>query len=473
MTEYRALAAEKTRIDEVIEADRGLTRLVYGFVASGTIWLVFGTLIGEYLALKFVWPDLGVAPWLSFGRLRPVHTNVVFWGWASPAMLGLALWIVPRTSQRALYSTRLGWVSLGLIHAGVLAGVLCLVNGVSNGGGEFREFIWPAMGSFALGIVLLAYNLYRTIAARAVEEIYISNWYILAACLWTITLLVVAYIPGIQGGLGGTVIQGFYMHMGVGMWFTPMVLGITYYTLPKVLNKPIYSYALGVLAFWTQMLFYPMLGAHHFVFSAIPWWLQTAAIVFSVGMLVPVVAGTGNFLLTMRGSWGAIARSYSLPYILVGVIFYFLASSQGTLEAFRSLNQVWHFTDFTVAHAHMTMYGFVVFLIWGAVYGVLPRLTGREPAQLAVGTHFWFSLIGLLIYAVAMMIGGTLKGFEWIAGMPFMDSVTLKAPYWTARAVGGTLMFLSHLAFAYNVWAMRPQPSPARVSGPDGQELTP
>src|ERR1041384_478383 len=132
MTGYRALAVEKTRIDEVIDADRGLTRLVYGFVASGTIWLVFGTLIGEYLALKFVWPDLGVAPWLSFGRLRPVHTNVVFWGWASPAMLGLALWIVPRTSQHALYSTRLGWVSLGLIHAGVLAGVVCLVNGVSN-----------------------------------------------------------------------------------------------------------------------------------------------------------------------------------------------------------------------------------------------------------------------------------------------------------------------------------------------------
>jgi cytochrome c oxidase cbb3-type subunit 1 len=174
-------------------------------------------------------------------------------------------------------------------------------------------------------------------------------------------------------------------------------------------------------------------------------------------MLVPVVAGTGNFLLTMSGSWHAIARSYSLPYVLVGVIFYFLSSTQGTFEAFRSLTRVWHFTDYTVAHAHLTMYGFVVFLIWGALYGLLPRLTGREPVQLVVGTHFWLALIGLLVYAFALMIGGTLKGREWIAGVPFMDSVTMNAPYWTARAVGGTLMFLSHLAFAYNVWAMRPR----------------
>jgi cytochrome c oxidase cbb3-type subunit 1 len=470
VTAYRALAVQKTRIDELIDVDQRLTRVIYAYLASGTFWLVFGTLVGEYLALKFVWPDLGVAPWLSFGRLRPVHTNVVFWGWASTAMLALALWVVPRTSQRSLWSLRLAWVSLGLIDAGVLVGVLCLVNGVSNGGGEFREFIWPAMGLFALGLVLLTYDFYRTIAGRAVEEIYVSNWYILGACLWTIVLVTVAYTPWIQTGLGGTVIQGYYMHVAVGMWFTPMVLGITYYFLPKLLNKPIYSYSLGVLAFWTQMIFYPMIGAHHFEFSAIPWSLQTVAIVFSVGMLVPVVAGTGNFLLTMRGTWHTIARSYSLPFILVGVIFYFAASTQGTFEAFRSLNRIWHFTDFTVAHAHLTMYSFVVFLIWGGVYGLLPRLTGHEPPQLAVGIHFWLALIGVLVYGFAMMIGGTLRGLSWTSGAPFIDSVTLMAPYWTARAVGGTLMFLSHLVFAYNVWAMRPRPRPAPGPGAEGLE---
>ncbi|HKI95603.1 MAG TPA: cbb3-type cytochrome c oxidase subunit I [Gemmatimonadales bacterium] len=465
MTTQRPLTVQKTRIDELIDADHSLTRLVYAYIACAAIWLVFGTLVGEYLGLKFVWPDFGVEPWLSFGRLRPVHTNVVLWGWASLGMIGLALWVVPRTCQRALHSTRLAWISLLLLNAAVLAGVICLASGVNNGGGEYREFIWPVMGTFALGIILLAYNVYRTIAARATEEIYISNWYILGALLWTIVLVVVGYLPWYQNGLGDTVIQGYYMHMGVGMWFTPMVLGLTYYFLPKLLNKPIYSYSLGVLAFWTQMVFYSMIGAHHFVFSPIPWWLQTVAIVFSVGMLVPVVAGTGNFLLTMRGSWSTIARSYSLPFILGGVLFYFFASTQGTFEAFRSLNRVWHFTNFTVAHAHLTVYGFVVFLIWGGVYGLLPRITGREPPQLAVGAHFWLALVGVLVYGFALMIGGTLQGQSWIAQAPFIDSVTLMAPYWTGRAVGGTLMFLSHLIFAYNVWKMRPgeatAPSPA------------
>jgi cytochrome c oxidase cbb3-type subunit 1 len=247
------------------------------------------------------------------------------------------------------------------------------------------------------------------------------------------------------------------MHQGVGQWFTPMVLGLTYYFLPKLLNKPIYSYSLGVLAFWTQMVFYTMIGSHHFVFSPIPWWIQTLAIVFSVGMIVPVTAGTGNFLLTMRGKWRSIGRSYSLPFILVGVIFYALVSYQGTLEAFRSLNKVWHFTNYTVAHSHMSMYGFVAFLIWGGIYGLIPRLTGNEPPQLAVGAHFWLALIGVLVYSIPLMIGGTLQGLSWMAGDAFIESVTLMAPYWVWRAVGGTMMFFSHLIFAYNVWKMRPE----------------
>jgi cytochrome c oxidase cbb3-type subunit 1 len=386
-----------------------------------------------------------------------VHTNVVFWGWTSLSMIALALWVVPRTSQKALHSLRLGWVSLGLINVAVLAGVIQLLMGVTNGAGEFREFVWPVMGTFAAGLILLAYNLYRTIADRGTEEIYISNWYILAAFIMTILLVTTAYLPWYQHGLGDTVIQGYYMHQGVGQWFTPLVLGLTYYFLPKLLNKPIYSYSLGVLAFWTQVVFYTMIGTHHFVFSPTPWILQTVAIVFSVGMLVPVVAGTGNFLLTMRGSWRTIARSYSLPFIFVGVLTYFIGSTQGTLEAFRSLNRTWHFTDFTVGHAHLTMYGFVVFLIWGGVYGLLPRLTGREPPQLAVGIHFWLALTGLVVYVGALSIGGTLKGMAWMSDAAFMESVRSMAPYWLARAVGGTLMFLSHLAFAYNLWRMRPR----------------
>jgi cytochrome c oxidase cbb3-type subunit 1 len=456
LTVQRPLVVSKDHVVEVIDADRRLTWLVWQYLASATGWLLFGTLIGEYLGLKFTWPDLGVAPWLSFGRLRPVHTNVVFWGWTSLAMLGLALWVVPRTSRARIYSLRLAQVSLWLINAAVLTGVVLLLSGVTNGAGEFREFIWPAMGLFAVGLALIAYDLYRTIGGRGTEEIYISNWYILAALLWTLVLVAIAYVPWLQYGLGDTVIQGYYMHQGVGMWFTPMVLGLTYYFLPKLLNKPIYSYSLGVLAFWTQMVFYTMIGAHHFIFSPTPWLLQTVAIVFSVGMVVPVVAGTGNFLLTMRGSTRSIGQSYSLPFIVVGVVCYFLGSTQGTLEAFRSLNQVWHFTDFTVGHSHLTMYGFVNFLVWGGVYALVPRLTGREPRHLAVGVHFWLALVGVAVYVGALSIGGTLKGLSWLSGAPFIASVQAMESFWLGRAVGGGLMFLAHLVFAYNVWRMRP-----------------
>ncbi|MDA3919975.1 MAG: cbb3-type cytochrome c oxidase subunit I [Salinisphaera sp.] len=453
----RPLVVSKSSVEVEPEADAAWVRLIYAYIAFATFWLLLGTLAGEYLGLKFVWPDIDHIAWLSFGRLRPVHTNTVFWGWASLAMIALALYVVPKTSQRRLYSLPLAWFSLVLINVSVLAGDLLLMAGINNAAQEYREYIWPAMGLFVAGIIVLAYDLVRTIIDRAVEEIYISNWYIMGGFLWTIALMVIAYIPTYQRtGISETVIQGFYMHMGVGMWFTPIVLGLTYYFLPKLLNKPIYSYSLGVLAFWTQMVFYSMLGAHHFIYAPTPWALQTIAIIFSVGMVVTLVAGTGNFLMTMKGSFHAVGRSYSLPFILVGVISYFVFSLQGTFEAFRSSNHLWDFTNYTIAHSHLTMYGFVVFLIWGGIYGLLPRLTGREPSQLLIGVHFWFALVGLALYSIALMIGGTLQGLSWMSDAPFIKSVILMAPFYLWRAIGGTLMFLSHLIFAYNIWCMRP-----------------
>jgi len=277
---------------------------------------------------------------------------------------------------------------------------------------------------------------------------------IFSAIMFTITITVVAYVPIWQDGLGETIIQGYYMHQGVGMWFMLFTLGIVYYMLPQQLNRPIYSYSLGILAFWTQILFYTLIGTHHFVFSAIPWWLQTVAIVGSVGMVIPVVAGTTNFVMTFKGAWHKIAGSYTLPFFLVGIIFYFTGSLQGTAEAFRSTNLMWHFTDFTVAHSHLTMYGIICFFLWAGMYAVIPRLTGKEAPQITVGAHFWLALIGLMFYTVPLMIGSTLRGQMWIAGKPFIDSVVQMAPYWLWRAIGGSLMWLSHIFFAYNFYKM-------------------
>lgn len=434
--------------------DPGLSRLILSYLGCATFWLLFGTTIGEYVGIKFVAPDADHISWLSFGRLRPVHTNAVFWGWASLGMLGLGYYVVPRVSNTKLANMKYGWYALWLINAAVVLGTICLMAGINNGGGEYREYTWPVTLLFAIGVVLTLINFLQTIARRTTKEIYISNWYIVAAIIFAIVITVVAYIPYWQNGLGETIIQGYYMHQGVGMWFMLFTLGIVYYFLPQQLNKPIYSYSLGILAFWTQILFYTLIGTHHFVFSSIPWWLQTIAIVGSAGMIIPVIAGTTNFIMTFKGAWYKIKDSYTLPFFLVGIIFYFTGSMQGTAEAFRSTNLIWHFTDFTVAHSHLTMYGIICFFLWAGIYAIIPRITGREAPQITIGAHFWLALIGLLFYTIPLMYGSTMKGLLWMQGKPFIEGVVLMAPYWLWRAIGGSLMWLSHLFFAYNMYKM-------------------
>lgn len=448
------LVDEKKKTKLNLETPEPFKKIIIWYLGASVFWLVYGTFIGQYVGMKFVWPEMDSVSWLSFGRLRPVHTNTVFWGWASLAMIGLAYFVIARTSNTTIYSYKWAWRSWRLINLSVLVGNILLMAGINNGGGEYREYIWPVALLFAIGLIYTFRNFYKTVAKRKIAEIYISNWYLLGGLVWTIVLATIGYLPNYQDGLGETVIQGYYMHQGVGMWFMTFTLGLIYYYLPSSLNKPIYSYSLGVLAFWTQMLFYTLIGTHHFVFSPLPWWLQTVAIVFSAGMFIPVVAGSTNFLMTMRGSWSEISKSYVLPFFLVGVIFYFVGSTQGSLQAFRFTNYVWHFTDFNVAHSHMTMYGIITFILWACIYAILPKITGKEPKQFFVGVHFWLAFIGLFAYMISMMAGGTLKGLSWIDGDPFIDSVILMQPYWVWRAIGGSLMFLSHIMFAYNFYVM-------------------
>ncbi|QBQ40309.1 cytochrome oxidase subunit I [Sphingobacterium psychroaquaticum] len=441
--------------------DPALSKVIQWYFISATFWLLFGTTVGEYLGIKFVAPDVDSLSWLNFGRLRPVHTNAVFWGWSSLGMLGLGYYIVPRVSNGPLANIKWAWYALHCINLSITLGSITLMMGINNGGGEYREYIWPIMLIFGIGLALTLSNYFITVARRKTTEIYISNWYIVSALSFFTIVGLVGYLPQWQNGLGETIVQGYYMHQAVGMWFMLFTLGIVYYFLPQQLNKPIYSYSLGILAFWAQIVFYTLIGTHHFVFSAIPWWLQTVAIVASVGMVIPVIAGTTNFLMTFKGAWYKLRDSYTLPFFLVGIIFYFTGSMQGTAEAFRYANLIWHFTDFTVAHSHMTMYGIITFLLWAGIYSLIPQLTGREAPQLTIGIHFWLALIGLLLYSIPLMYGGSLRGLSWIAGEPFVDSVSLMLPYWLWRAIGGTLMWLSHLVFAFNMYKMIARPLPS------------
>ncbi len=431
-----------------------ITKLILWYLGCAAFWLVVGTGIGEYLGIKFVSPDADHLSWLSFGRLRPVHTNIVFWGWASLAMIGLGYYVVPTVSNTKIYNIKWGWIALILTNLMVIIGSLCLMAGINNGGGEFREYIWPVMALFAVALILTLANFILTVARRTTKEIYISNWYIISAIIFTIIVALTAYLPFWQDGVSETIVQGYFMHSGVGMWFTLYTLGLLYYFIPQQINKPIYAYSLGILAFWTQIIFYTIIGTHHFIFAPIPWWLQTVAIVGSVGMIIPVVAATINYTMTFRGQWHKVSNSYTLPFFLVAVVYYFVVSLQGTAEAFKFTNLLWHFTDFTVGHAHLGFYGIITFALWGGIYAIVPRLTGKEPPQHLVGAHFWLAFIGVLFYAVPLSIGATLRGMMWMEGKPFIDSVVMMFDYWLWRAIGGSLMFISHIVFFYNFYRM-------------------
>lgn len=454
VTDIRFLHTKRKSAGGKIEIPTEEKQLILWYLACAIFWLFVGTSVGFYLGIKFVAPDADHISWLSFGRLRPVHTNMVFWGWSSMAMVGFSYYVVPRVGNTRIFSVRTGYTTLALMNAAVLIGSIFLMSGINNSGGEYREYIWPVMSLFAAGIIITVYNLLKTIAARKTEEIYVSNWYIVAAMMFVITILVVAYLPFWQQGLGETIVQGYFMHQGVGMWFMFLNLGLMYYFLPQELNSPVYSYSLSILAFWTQILFYTLIGTHHFIFSAIPWWMQTVAIVASVGMVIPVAAGSVNFMMTIRGSWHRLKLSYVLPFYVVSIIFYFTGSMQGTVEAFRTTNLLWHFTDFTVAHSHLTMYGIITFMLFSFTYTLIPRLTSLQPPSLTVGLHFWMALIGVLLYTISLMIGSTEKGMLWMAKKPFIESVVLMVPYWLWRAIGGTMMWISHIIFAYNFYRM-------------------
>jgi cytochrome c oxidase cbb3-type subunit 1 len=450
------MQAEATaRHSDLSEKDnRALISVFSAYTVTATLWLLFATGVGLLIAFKFGAPEFGGGAWLTFGRLRPIHTNATFYGFASIALVGLGYYVAARSCGTKLYSAALAWTGLVLFNVAALAGTVALDLGYIDGDLEYREWPWWIRLIFLAAVLVSAWNLIGTVARRSSADIYLSNWYIMGGTLWGAIIAIVGIMPWYQYGLGQVAVSGFYMHNAVGMWFTPLALGVIYYSLPKLLNRPIYSYALGVFAFWTNLLFYPIIGAHHFEFSPLPWWLQTIAIVFSVAMLVPVWGGSSNFLLTMRGRIRDLIHSYPLMFIFVGVMSYLIGSTQGTLEAFRSLQQVWHLTDFTVGHSHLTMYGIISFVIWGGIYGLLPLATGKKASQLGMALHFWMALVGCFIYVTSLSIGGTIQGLDWMHGLPFIQSVIDMQSYYVGRGVGGLLMFSSHIVFGWNVWRM-------------------
>ena len=433
------------------------------YLLSAGVWLLLGGAVGLLEAFRLVNPEvLGDIEWLNFGRMRPVHTMTVLFGWASMALVGMSFYVVAKSAwlpmHKAMTKAELFFANLALAlwNAGIVIGGVALMSGDVNAGREYREYPLYAMLPIFLAVGIVGVIFWRLVSRRTVEGVYISCWFVLASCFWIAIVVIMGYQPFFRSGISDRIMDGYYIHNAVGMWFTPLAVGLTYYALPKLLNKPIYSYALGVLGFFTHMVFYTVIGTHHYLHTPLPAWLKSTSVIFSVAMIVPVWASTGNFLMTMRGERLAISHSYSLPFILVGVLGYGFASIQGSAESLPDVAEVLHFTHYTVGHAHFALYVFVGFLVWGAIYGLMPRMTGREPPIAIVGIHFWLALAGITIYVLSLMVAGHVQGASWVAGEPFMESVRKVTPYMVWRAIGGSLMMASHVFFFIALWKMRP-----------------
>ncbi len=449
-------------------ADVSSREPVLAFLRWAIVWLVVGSILGLTASLKLTFPDwLASSAALTFGRIRPLHLNLVAYGWGSMAAVAVALWMIPRLAKRPLVYPRVAVWGFRFWNAGMVLGALAITFGWTDGL-EWLEFPWPidiflVVGGGMAGVPILA-----TLLTSKVPHTYVSSWYLGAAFLWFPILFVVANVPYVHFGVEHATVNWWFAHNVLGLWLTPIGLALAYYFIPKVLGRPIHSYALSMVGFWSLAFFYSQVGTHHLIGGPVPTWLVTLAIVHSVMMLVPVISVAINHHTTMIGRFGALRHSPTLRFVVLGAMMYTLTSIEGSFEALRSVNRVTHFTHFTVAHAHFGVYGFVSFELFGAIYFLLPRLIEREwPYPGLVRVHFWSSFIGIVVYVVGMSIGGVLQGLAMLDPQQgFLESMRVTIPWLHSRSVGGTLMTVGHLAFAAHVYVMVKGRGPARAAAP-------
>lgn len=448
--------ARQEALTNRLAADHSSRPAVLAWVASAMVWLVIGSVYGLTSSIKMHFPEfLADSQWLTFGRIRPMHLNAVAYGWASMAGIGVALFLMPRLFKTPLAGGRFAVAGAFIWNLGMLLGLVAINLGLSDGE-EWLEFPWQVDLLFVAGGALCAIPLLKTAANRTVDHLYVSSWYLMAALVWFPFLFFIANVPGLFPGASGATVNWWFAHNVLGLWVTPIGIGIAYYIIPKILGRPIISYQLSLLGFWSLALFYSQVGIHHLIGGPIPTWLVTLSIVHSVMMSVPVITVAINHHGTMWGHFGRLKDSPTLRFVWIGALMYTVSSLQGSMEALRSVNVITHFTHYTVGHAHLGMYAFLSFILFGAIYFIMPRLTDWEwPWRRMISLHFWLVAVGILIYVVSLSVGGWLQGVALLdAETPFLDIVKMTLPYLEARSLGGALMTLGHLVFVVHFVAM-------------------
>jgi cytochrome c oxidase cbb3-type subunit I len=443
-------------LDIRLRADASSRRVALIAFAGATLWLLIGSLFGLVASLKLHMPDwLATSALYTFGRMRTAHLNAMAYGWASSAMIGVSVWMIPRLVHTELRLPKVAELGLWFWNIGMVLGIAGILAGYSDGLEWLEMPRYWADPFFVIGGGMIGLSLLSTLAVREVDHLYVSVWYIMAAFVWFPVIFAVGNSPTFTG-VESAAVNWFYAHNALGLWLTPICLGAAYYFIPKILGRPIYSYQLSLLGFWTLGFFYSLNGMHHLIGGPLPTWMITTSIVASALMIIPVVAVSINQHMTLASRFAALRYSPTLRFIVFGAVTYTLVSLQGTFMAFREVNRLTHFTHVTVAHAHLGLYGFVTMIMFGSIYYILPRLTGREwVSESLIRWHFWLVSVGIVIYLVPLTVAGIMQGVAMTdVNATWQQVVEAMMPGLIGRSVGGALLTAGHLVFAWHVWLM-------------------
>ena len=431
--------------------DKGLVKT---YLFTAVIWLCIATTTGLLLSVKFWWPAfLAHIPYLLFTRMQFIHVKGVIFAWLTTALFGVSFYYVPRLARQKLFWLKGAWLLYFLWNFIIIAFIIEFLLG-HNKGLPYAEIpIWINY-IVVLAFVVYAAVIFGTIFNRREDILYVSLWYLMAGIVWTaLNYIVGNWIPYYWApGLEGAMINGFYFHNVVGLMITPLGLAVAYYVLPIGTSRPIYSHRLSIIGFFTLAFLYPFNGAHHYIFSPIPVWVQTIAIVSSILLILPVWVVTTNFFGTMHGKWDTLVKSMPVKFTILGAVFYLLVCFQGPIQALRSMQKVIHFTDWVVGHAHMALYGAFSLFIFGAIYLIWPVVSGRELDKNLGDWHFWLGLVGIILMVLVLSVVGLLQGTLWIAQVPFLNVVVDMKPYWFIRTIAGVMMVSSFFVLLYNMW---------------------
>ena len=445
-------------------------KVVRQFAIMTVVWGIVGMSVGVFIAAQLIWPQLSLdLPWLSYGRLRALHTNAVIFAFGGSALFATSYYVVQRTCHTRLFSDGLAAFTFWGWNLVILLAAITLPLGFTSSK-EYAELEWPIDILITLVWVSYALVFFGTIMKRKVKHIYVANWFYGAFILTVAVLHVVnsAAMPvtltksySAYHGAIDAMVQWWYGHNAVGFFLTAGFLGMMYYFIPKVSQRPVFSYRLSVVHFWALISTYMWAGPHHLHYTALPDWTQSLGMAFSLILLAPSWGGMINGIMTLSGAWHKLRSDPVLKFLIVSLSFYGMSTFEGPMMAIKTVNALSHYTDWTIGHVHSGALGWVALVSIGSMYALIPWVFNKEGmySSKLIDTHFWIATIGVVLYIAAMWISGVMQGLMWRAvnsdgtlTYSFVESLEATYPFYFVRLLGGLLFLSGMFIMAYNVY---------------------